>query len=657
MVRHYQRKTDRSNAPKEALRAAAEAVLDGGLSLRKSATLNGVNYRTLARFVSIFEKNRTAENITIGYAKPRQILNDDIERDMVEYAKKAAVIFHGITIDDLRQLAYRLAVANDIANMPDNWKKEKAGVDWAKHFLERHTDLSIRKPEATSIQRMANFNKHNVGMFMDNLERVQNRAGGFGPDQIWNVDETGVTTVQRPVKILAEKGVRQVGSVVSQERGTLVTVTCAVNALGNHIPPYFVFPRVHVQDNWLLVAPPGSAASGHPKASGWMTTDNFIQYMKHFVNYAKPSEAKPILLLLDNHHSHISLEAIEYAKANHITLLSFPPHCSHELQPLDKSVNGPFKTYINQASDSWMREKENAGKSMTIHIIPKLVSYAFIKAMTPENITAGFKATGIYPFDRNVFPEHKFLAGYVTDRPLPQDDPTTPEPQPSSSDAAQPVSAEAIRPFGRLAPRVKGAPVRKKGKSQIFTDTPVKAALEREAQAKRSKQGTTTRRKLNQPSESGQNKIQKKHPIVQLLDESSDGESDVEALCDDSSGSDVSEIEERQVILQPSFADLNIDDHILVKFATKCTISYYVGRVVSIDEQNDDVETTFMRRQKTAKCERVQLQFCFPETPDKSTHDLQDVVMKLPVPTAGQTKRSAKLYDFHCHALSKYHIN
>ena len=44
MVLHYQRKTDRSNAPKEALRAAAEAHLDRGLSLRKSATLNDVNY-------------------------------------------------------------------------------------------------------------------------------------------------------------------------------------------------------------------------------------------------------------------------------------------------------------------------------------------------------------------------------------------------------------------------------------------------------------------------------------------------------------------------------------------------------------------------------------------------------------------------------------
>ena len=87
---------------------------------------------------------------------------------------------------------------------------------------------------------------------MDKLENVLRRNPAYGPDQIWNLDETGVTTVQRPSKILAEKGTKQVGSVVSQERGTLVTLWCAVNAIGNSIPPYFVFPRVNVQDHWLL---------------------------------------------------------------------------------------------------------------------------------------------------------------------------------------------------------------------------------------------------------------------------------------------------------------------------------------------------------------------------------------------------------------------
>ena len=120
-----------------------------------------------------------------------------------------------------------------------------AGYDWAKLFLKRHDDISLRTPEATSMQRMACFNEHNVAAFMDNLENALTR-NTYGPAQIWNLDETGVTTVQKPVNILATKGVKQVGSVVSQERGTLVTVCCAINAIGNHMPPYFVFPRVNV---------------------------------------------------------------------------------------------------------------------------------------------------------------------------------------------------------------------------------------------------------------------------------------------------------------------------------------------------------------------------------------------------------------------------
>ena len=39
----------------------------------------------------------------------------------------------------------------------------------------------------------------------------------------------------------------------------------------------------------------------------------------------------------------ISLKVINYSRSNHITLLIFPPNCSHELQPLDKSVYGPSR--------------------------------------------------------------------------------------------------------------------------------------------------------------------------------------------------------------------------------------------------------------------------------------------------------------------------
>ena len=59
----------------------------------------------------------------------------------------------------------------------------------------------------------------------------------------YNVDETGVTTVQTPKQVVAEKGKKQVDAITSAERGKLVTVVCAVNATSNAVPPMFYLPK------------------------------------------------------------------------------------------------------------------------------------------------------------------------------------------------------------------------------------------------------------------------------------------------------------------------------------------------------------------------------------------------------------------------------
>ena len=60
-----------------------------------------------------------------------------------------------------------------------------------------------------------------------------------------------------------------------------------------------------------------------------------IIIMKHFTNTTKASMNNKQMIILDRHHSHTTLEAINYTHAHGITLITLPPHSTHMMQPLD----------------------------------------------------------------------------------------------------------------------------------------------------------------------------------------------------------------------------------------------------------------------------------------------------------------------------------
>ncbi|GFR61920.1 tigger transposable element-derived protein, partial [Elysia marginata] len=101
----------------------------------------------------------------------------------------------------------------------------------------------------------------------------------------------------------------------------------------------------------------------------------------------------PVLLLLDNHVSHLYIPAIDLCKENHITLLSLSPHTSHTLQPLDRVVYGLLKTYIGSRCHASTRE--NPEKVLSIYDILGIVGSKLPRAMTQHNIIESFRCTGI----------------------------------------------------------------------------------------------------------------------------------------------------------------------------------------------------------------------------------------------------------------------
>lgn len=220
-------------------------------------------------------KNTYAINETKGFLGGSvPTFDKDIEDQITKHIKELETRFYGLTMLELRKLAFDLAEKNGI---PHKFNKEKgvAGWNWIKGFLRRNPSISLRKPELTSAARAQAFNKPRIKDFFKRLAEVLD-SNDIRAENIWNVDESGFSTVQsRSVKIFATKGRKQVGFLSSAERGKHFTVICAMSAIGAFVPPAIVFPRKKMKTDLMDHAPPGFVS--YCQENGWVNKDIFLK--------------------------------------------------------------------------------------------------------------------------------------------------------------------------------------------------------------------------------------------------------------------------------------------------------------------------------------------------------------------------------------------
>jgi len=339
------------------------------------------------------------------------VFSDELENLLCDYLLEMSGRGFAMTQQQVCSFAYDLAEENHYQhNFDRNFKR--AGRDWFESFLKRHSTLSIRAAEATSLGRLIGFNRPQVSRFFDVLMTVYSKYN-FSPSRIYNCDETGLPTVPtRLPKVLAAKGSKRVAKVTSAERGKNVTLVCCMNAAGAFIPPAFLFARKKMTDKLMIGAP--ADAAGFATDNGWMTGEAFVKYLEHFAKHTRPTVGDPVLMILDNHSSHIGLPAVEFCRSKGIVMVSIPPHCTHRLQPLDISFFGGLKAYYSRACDAWMAQ--HPGKPITEYHVPSLLSGAYQKAATVAVAINGFRSAGIYPFDKDIFCDADFAAAQTTER-------------------------------------------------------------------------------------------------------------------------------------------------------------------------------------------------------------------------------------------------
>jgi hypothetical protein len=182
-----------------------------------------------------------------------------------------------------------------------------------------------------------------------------------------------------------------------------------------------IWPRKRMNECLMRGSPPGSV--GVVSDNGWTDGRLFVQWLHHFIDCTKSSKECPTILIIDGHNSHKTLEAVDVARNHGVTMITLPPHCTHKMQPLDRTFFKSLKASYNRAADNYMTS--NPGKRISFYEMAELFGKAYGLSASVDKAVKGFQVTGIWPFDDNLFSDEDFSAANMTDEPAPTQHPAT----------------------------------------------------------------------------------------------------------------------------------------------------------------------------------------------------------------------------------------
>lgn len=217
------------------------------------------------------------------------------------------------------------------------------------------------------------------------------------PSRIYNADESGFQTCPESGKVLGPVGMKNFYEVKSGKEKEQLTVMVGINAAGQVVAPMIVYPLVRISKD-ISINVPADWAIGKSR-KGWMTGALYYEYIVNiFDPWLKNNNIqKPVLLLVDGHRSHVTLQVSEYCAANQIVVFALYPNSTHITQPADVSV---FKSLKSGWKNTVFEYKQKTGnKAITRAGFAPLLAKVFEDKVTPEIVKNGFERCGLYPFN------------------------------------------------------------------------------------------------------------------------------------------------------------------------------------------------------------------------------------------------------------------
>lgn len=332
------------------------------------------------------------KNPSHSFHRPPVKLEKSEEKPLAAWVRRCAIRGLPITRKDLTE-----AGKNLMANRTGS--SESLGKSWLNSFLRRH-DLNLRKPEKLT-RASGNITEKDIRAWFDRtqaeLEDENIAELLLDPMKVFNADESFFLLHPSHNEVIVGKEMKHAFELAKDEKSGITVMMC-VRADGKTMKPFIVYPHERLPAQVRNQFPVQDATMAGT-VNGWSTSSSFCEFLEALreelsaegvVNDGK------IVLLVDNHSSHTTLEACQAAERLNIVLITLYPNCTHMLQPLDVSCFRSLKA-------SW-REQIRQEKSMQLDKSITKAEFAalFVKAskkLTSETIMNGFRKCGLHPWN------------------------------------------------------------------------------------------------------------------------------------------------------------------------------------------------------------------------------------------------------------------
>lgn len=206
--------------------------------------------------------------------------------------------------------------------------------------MERHTN--IKKKYVTNLSRAgAKVTEQQLRNWFSEVEATLAEENVdvsiFNePQRILNFDESGFQLVPKEYKALCGQDAENAYFITNNSDKEAYTVLFGCTAAGDLAPPMILYPGQRISKEMVQNVPVGWSVGVSDE--GWQTSKTFYEYVVNdlYKWLVDRGTAFPVIIFVDGHKSHISMELAEFCVKNRLILISLYPNSTRILQPLDR---------------------------------------------------------------------------------------------------------------------------------------------------------------------------------------------------------------------------------------------------------------------------------------------------------------------------------